>query len=620
MSAAAAIFAHRLREGSAQLRQLPRAAGLVWTAGRGHAAAWAALLLLQGLLPVAAVHLTRLVVDGLVAAQKGEAAPGEYGGLLALAIGLACVLVLSEALAAVTQWIRASVGERVADHVMLLIHRKSAEVDLAFYESADFYDRLHRARADAMYRPMAVLESAGLLIQGAITLAAMVVVLLPYGAMMPLALLAAAAPALAIVPGAIVRRYRLRMKRTADERRAWYCDAMATGSASAAELRLFDLGGHFAQVYQSLRRGLRAGNAELARKEALAEVAAGAWGLAVTGAAMGWMVTRAFHGAASLGDLTLLYQALAQGQRLARSVLENFGQLMGHCLFLSGMFDFLSLRPAITDGPVPLDGLALPRQGIRFRNVRFAYPGADRPVLAGLNLFIPAGQVVALVGPNGAGKSTLIKLLCRLYDPQEGQIELDGRNLRELRLADLRRKISVLFQQPVRYTDTVAGNIAIGLPPHEASAAAVRAAACAAGCDSFIADLPGGCDCLLGREYADGMELSVGQWQRLALARALVRRSPILLLDEPTSALDAAAEADWMDRFRRVAADRTAIIITHRLTTAMRADVIHVIDDGRIVESGSHAQLLTGDGWYARCWRGQVQASAATTGEPVLAL
>jgi len=616
-------FAARCRQAAAQLPLLPRAVGLVWQAAPLHTAVWAAMLLLQGLLPVAAVHLTRLVVDGLVAIQRNAQTPPSHSGPLWSAALLAGVLLASEALTALAQWIRAALGERVQDHVMLRIHRKSAEVDLAFYESADFYDRLHRARSDAMFRPLALLQSTGGLAQGAVTLVAMLAVLMPYGPLMPLALLAAAAPALVLVPGAVLRRYRWRVASTADERRAWYYDTMATSGHSAADVRLLDLGGHFADAYQSLRRALRRGSVGLARREAIAEAAAGAWSLAVMAAALAWMITRAFHGLVSLGDLTLLYQALTQGQRLTRTLLENFGQILGHCLFLSGLFEFLSLRPRILDGRVPRPGIVPLRRGIRMSNLRFTYPAAQSPALDGFDLFLPAGSIVALVGANGAGKSTLIKLLCRLYDPDSGIIELDGRDIRDLPLADLRRHITVLFQQPVRYTDTVERNIAIGCPRGAADASRLRASASAAGCDTFVSALPQGYQTLLGKEYADGVELSVGQWQRLALARALNRPAPVILLDEPTSALDAAAEADWMDRFRRFADDRTALVITHRLTTARRADLVCVMAAGRIVESGTHEQLAAGDGWYARCWNASLGAAAAASpdyqaGGPVL--
>jgi ATP-binding cassette subfamily B protein len=245
--------------------------------------------------------------------------------------------------------------------------------------------------------------------------------------------------------------------------------------------------------------------------------------------------------------------------------------------------------------------------GIRFRNVTFRYPGSQRTVLRDFDIIIPAGKVVALVGPNGAGKSTLIKLLCRFYDPEAGQIELDGIDLRSFEVNKLRQLITVLFQQPVHYSATVAENIALGNLDVSPQAPEVWDAARAAGADEPIGRLPQGFDTLLGKWFAGGTELSGGEWQRLALARAFLRQAPLLLLDEPTSALDSWAEAEWLERFRRLAEGRTVVIITHRFTTAMRADMIHVMAEGRIVESGCHEELLAHGGRYAQSWATQMR-------------
>ncbi len=235
---------------------------------------------------------------------------------------------------------------------------------------------------------------------------------------------------------------------------------------------------------------------------------------------------------------------------------------------------------------------------VRFQSVSFRYPGTQRAALDGFDLTIPAGSIVAIVGPNGAGKSTLLKLLCRFYDPDAGAIELDGMDLRQFALDDVRRSVTVLFQQPVHYNATAGENIALG-DLRVTAPDAVSKAAADAGADEIIDHLPAGYDQLLGRWFADGAELSVGEWQRIALARAFLRRAPILILDEPTSAMDPWAEADWLGRFRRLAGGRTVIMITHRFTTARLADQIHVMSEGRIIESGTHDQLLALNGQYA---------------------
>lgn len=265
------------------------------------------------------------------------------------------------------------------------------------------------------------------------------------------------------------------------------------------------------------------------------------------------------------------------------------------------------MEPRVGDAAQPVAAPEKLQQSIRFHRVTFSYPGNQRAALEDFSMEIPAGQIAAVVGSNGAGKSTLIKLLCRFYDPQEGRIEMDGTDLREISLESLRRRITVLFQQPMHYQETVWQNIALGDLRAPADRETIADAAHAAGADSVIAHLPQGYDNQLGRWFAKGAELSVGEWQRLALARAFYRRAPILVLDEPTSAMDPWAESDWLERFRRLAAGRTSVIITHRLTTAVFADVIHVMAEGQIVESGTHQELLARGGDYARAWVGQTQ-------------
>jgi ATP-binding cassette subfamily B protein len=270
------------------------------------------------------------------------------------------------------------------------------------------------------------------------------------------------------------------------------------------------------------------------------------------------------------------------------------------------LFEFLALQPAISDGRGKLDRI---EGAISFKGVSFSYPDATGKALDDFTMTIPSGQIVAIVGPNGAGKSTLLKLLCRFYDPHEGRIEIDGNDLRDFGVDDLRRSITVLFQQPFHYNTTVRENILYSDLGADFSDAEIDAAIRAAGAEEIVARLPQQEQTLLGRWFAGGTELSVGEWQRIALARAFLRRAPIIILDEPTSALDPWAEADWLERFRRLATGRTAIIITHRFTTAMHADVIHVMDCGRIVESGSHHRLLEQSGLYAESWSRQMMSA-----------
>jgi ATP-binding cassette subfamily B protein len=288
---------------------------------------------------------------------------------------------------------------------------------------------------------------------------------------------------------------------------------------------------------------------------------------------------------------------------LTRTLLDSVGRIYQNSLFLTNLFDFLALEPKVVTPPAPAKVPSQRPCSIELRGVSFCYPGSSRAALNNFNLEVPAGSVTAVVGPNGAGKSTLIKLLCRFYDPDQGQVYLDGIDIRTLSVDDLRASITVLFQQPLHFNATASQNIALG------KVAALREeiedVAKAAAADGIIRQLPGGYDQLLGKWFEDGAELSVGEWQRIALARAFLRNAPLILLDEPTSAMDPWAEADWLARFRELARGRTAILITHRFTTARLADCIHVMADGGICESGSHEDLIAHDGLYAQWWNAQ---------------
>ena len=595
-------LASKLRTVPAQLRHLARALHLVWGACPGWTLGWGALLVLQGCLPVATVYLTRPVVNGVVA---GIRSGGDWRPLLPPAVLMGAVLLLSEVLRGLLSWVRAAQGELVQDHITALIQRKSIEADLGFYESPDFYDHLHRARTEASYRPIALLETFGGVIQSAITLIAMLGVIAGFGLWLPVALLASTIPAFAVVLRYAARQHEFRMRTTPLERRAGYYDWVLTAGETALEIRLFALGDFFSDGYRKLRRGLREERLGLARSQSLAELMAGASSLVVMAGALTWAVWKTLHGLLTFGDLALFYEAFQQGSSLARTLLENVGQLYQNSLFLGNLFEFLALEPQVVSPAKPLPVPVPLSKGIRFSNVNFRYPNAPEFALKDFNLSISAGRIVAIVGRNGAGKSTLAKLLCRFYDPGLGSITIDGVDLRDFSIEDLRRRITVLFQQPVHYNATVRENIAFGDLSCDFTNGAVQTAAATADAEMFIRRLPAGYENLLGHWFEKGVELSVGEWQRLALARAFLRPAPIVVLDEPTAAMDPWAEAEWLGRFRRFAVGRTAILITHRFTIAMLADEIHVVEGGRVIESGSHGELIGRGGQYAEWWSAQ---------------
>lgn len=588
-----------------QLPYLPQAFRLVRHAAGGLTILWVVLLLVQGLLPVASVYLTRTLVNGVAALIGAGGGWAAMKPLLPAAIAMVLVLIGIELCQSIGKWLRTAQSELVQDHVHELIHEQAMRLDLSFYDDPGYYDQLHRARIDALSRPAALIENAGTLVQSFITLAAMGGVLLTFGIWIPLLLAFSTLPALLVVLRHTIRFHRWRIQNTTAIRKTSYYDLMLTQREAAAEMRLFGLGPHFRAVFQDLRKRLRREQVELARSEAVAQAAAALIGLASMAGALAWMGLQASKGAVGLGDLALFYQAFFQGQRMMRSLLGSAGEIYRNIMFLENLFEFLALKPRISEPvkPFPHPGL---QKEIVLQNVTFSYPGTARPALDSFNLRIPAGQITALVGENGAGKSTLIKLICRFYDPEKGRLLMDGTDIRTLSLSALRQRITVLFQEPVRYHDSVFNNIAFGDIDNRPGMDRIATAARAAGADAPISRLPQTYEAVLGKWFG-GAELSGGEWQRLALARAFLRKAEFIILDEPTSAMDSWAEADWLQRFRQLVAGRTALIITHRFTTALQADVIHVMDRGRIVESGSHEELLAAQGRYEASWTRQMR-------------
>lgn len=609
MSAERDFLRTKLQLGLFQLPFLTRVLGLVWNAAQRWTLAWLILLVVQGLLPAVTVYLTRTLVNQLVAVLQVDDVANAFWSLLPLVAIMAAAVLLGELLGYAADFVRTVQAELVRDHISGLIHKKSVEVDLAFYDMPDYYDSLYRAQYHALDRPLTLLEHLGGVLQNGITLAAMVAVLLPFGVWLPLALLVSSLPAFYILITHRLRWHQWRLKNTESERRTWYYNWLMTDNEVAAEVRIFSLGDHFHSLFQSLRRRLRNERVQLAWEQNIAELGATAIALLTTGLAMGWMLWKVVQGAFTLGDLALFYQAFNQGQGRMSGLLGDLGGIYNNSLFLSDLFAFLALEPQVTEPAQPAPIPAVLQQGICFQNVTFRYPSSQRIALSDFNLTIPAGSTVAIMGANGAGKSTLVKLLCRFYDPNEGRILLDGVDLRSFSLDELRQQITVLFQEPVHYHDTVLDNIALGDLSAAVDPAQIETAARAAGADALIKRLPQQYQTLLGKWFLDGTELSVGEWQRLALARAYWRRAPILILDEPTSAMDPWAEHDWLQRFRTLAAAHTTLIITHRFTTAMHADVIHVMQAGRVVESGTHAELLALGGHYAQSWHNQMQTA-----------
>jgi ATP-binding cassette subfamily B protein len=336
--------------------------------------------------------------------------------------------------------------------------------------------------------------------------------------------------------------------------------------------------------------------------------------------ALVFIAWRAYQGQLTVGDLVLYFGAVQRGQSAAQNLFASLGNLYEDNLFLTTLEDFMAVRPGIVAPPEPKPVPDPIRQGIVFEGVSFRYPGSSRPLLDGIDLTIGAGEVVALVGANGAGKTTIVKLLCRLYDPDEGRITIDGIDLREFRPEELRRQISVVFQDFVHYHLTARENIWFGDVSRSSEDAGIIKAATTAGADSVLRRLPRGYDTVLGTMFREGEELSVGEWQKVAIARAFFHEAQLLVVDEPTSSLDAQAEADLFEKLRALVADRATFLISHRFSTVRMADRIYVVEDGRILETGSHEELMLRGGKYASLFQMQAapyrDAAAARPVEP----
>lgn len=606
---------------TANLKLWRRALGLIWTAVPGLTVLWGGLLVAQGLLPGVTVYLTKLTIDNFIIAHNRADSFSHFNETFLYFILTGLCILLAEILQYVGDWTRTAQGEYFSDHLKNLIHAKSAEVDLEFYESPAYHDLMEQARGESQSKPLALLESLGSIVQNLITLVSFGALLFAYGWAIPVLLVAGSLPGLFIALR-FDRLYHKWWRSTANDRR-WlmYFDSMMSHSSAAAEMRLFDLSRRFRERFQTTRQKLRTEKLGHLKRQFIGKVLANGLALATAAVAVGWIALRVFYKTATLGDLAVFFQVFSRGQTILRGLLGGVGQTMNNSLYLESLFAYLDLESKVVSPAAPIPYPVKIESGIRFNRVTFCYPGAERPAISNFDLFIPAGKIVAVVGVNGAGKTTLIKLLSRFYDPTEGSIEIDGIDIREFDLKELRRNISVLFQFPMQFHETAADNVSLGDTVEEPTPAKIRTAAERAGADGFISKLPDQYDTLLGKWFIKGCELSGGEWQRIALARAYFRQSPLIVLDEPTSFMDSWSEADWFDRFRSLMEDRTGLIITHRFTIAMRADVIYVLDGGRLIESGTHRELVEAKGFYADSWENQMLAAENVDAiEPSLAV
>ncbi|HHE46905.1 MAG TPA: ABC transporter ATP-binding protein [Bacteroidetes bacterium] len=591
------------------LLQIPlwRILKLIRQSSSGWTALHLILIVVRGVLPLVQLYLIKLIIDEVTAGIGSQDKTAAIGKVVVVIIIAGIVYLIGAMLDSAASYVKQAHTMAVTDHLHDLIHRKSIEVDLAYYEDSKYFDNLHRAQQEAYFRPQYLMNSLQEIFQSGITMIAISGLLFSLHWLVVLILF------IAVVPGLVVRlkysgeTYRWQRERTQTERLARYFSWMLTVYNYAKEIRLFELGKQFVDRYNGLRVTLRGERLQIARRRSISEmITQGAGALALFGSYT-FIAIRAVQGMITLGDLVMYFQAFQRGLSSIRNVLGGLAGLYENNLFLSNLYEFLDLEAKVTER---LDAKPVPRPlqaGIVVNNVCFRYPGSEKKALDDVNLTLGKGEIIALVGENGSGKTTLIKLLCRLYDPTEGAIYLDGEELGHYRISDLRREISVLFQDYSHYQLTARENIWFGNTRVPSEPESIAKAAEQAGVDDTLRQLPKGYETILGKWFEGGVELSIGEWQKVALARAFLRDSQIIVLDEPTSSMDAKTEFEVFEGFRRILRDRSAIIISHRFSTVRNADRIYVFDKGGIVESGTHDELIQLEGRYATMYTFQAQ-------------
>ncbi len=596
-----------LKERVGALRNLAPFVAMVWGTSPGLTAAALGLRLVRALLPVAALYIGKLIIDDVVLLLQLPDRPATAvewlasGHLTPLGLYLLAeflLAVLADLLARATMLVDGILGDEVSMASSIRLMRHAAALDLRDFEDAEFQDRLERARRQTSGRLGLMGQLFGQA-QDVVTVASLVVGLGVYAPWLIVLLVVALLPAFIGEAHFNAQAYTLDFRRTPERRELDYLRQTAASAETAKEVKIFGLNAFLIERYARLATDFNAANRRLGVRRA-------GWGGVFSGIgtvgyylAYGYIVWRTLAGDFSVGDLTFLAGSFLRLRGLLSGLLSGFSTTAAQALYLDDLFSFFEVQPRILSRP---GALPVPRpivQGFVFEDVGFIYPGAERWAVRHLSFTLKAGEVLALVGENGAGKTTLVKLLTRLYDPVEGRILLDGRDLRDYDLDSLRASIGVIFQDFVRYNLTAGENIAVGRIDARDDAARIVQAAERAQADEVVGHLRGGYDQMIGKRFRNGVELSGGEWQKIAIARAYMRQADVLILDEPTAALDARAEFEVFQRFKELSRGKSAILISHRFSSVRMADRILVLADGRLEAEGTHEQLMRQSGRYA---------------------
>ena len=599
-------------------KNVSRAFGLVWRADSKTSVSLLLLTIGSGLLPVAQAWVAKLIVDAVVRSVGLHLGFREavHSVLLYLIFEFA-MLFASVSINQFRSYYGQVMDHKLGHSINSRIVQKALDLDLSYFEDADFYDKMQNARRQSEFRAMAIVNGALLLCQNVITLSSFMVILVAFNPWIALILLVTTVPSF-IAQGHYSRlTFRLQSWRAPETRMMYYLEQTLTLDSSAKEVKLFGLGPVLFGRYDSIFWKTFWEDLSLAKKRSLMSLAWGLLSLLSYYGSYAWIIGRTAQGILTLGEMTLYLNLFRQSQGSIQGLFENINKLYENGLFMDNLFSFLNLKPENRIQGEAGKSFPTGAFSLEFKNVSFKYAsnqasaGQDSSggkwALKNVNLKIEPKEKLALVGENGAGKTTLIKLLTRLYEPTEGQILLNGIDLRDYDILDLRKHIGVIFQDFVRYQLSLRENIGLGSIENVDDLEKVKLAAQKGGATDLVDELKSGWDTVLGSWFKGGQELSGGQWQKIALSRAFMRDASLLVLDEPTSALDAEKEYEVFEKFKELTAGKTALLVSHRFSTVRMADRIAVLKDGAVHELGSHAELLALKGTYARLFELQAQ-------------